>query len=456
MMSKRILQLAALPVLLCFCALAQAVHVSDTGRGDALIVPYWTAAGGNDTLLTVRNHGDAATAAKFRFMEADGGQIGAWNIYLDAGATYTLTMSKASGQLLVLDDLDNACVAWLATAFNGTASMRSPGFESGYIEIIEMGRAADDSGTAAATEWPACDELNERLVSGVWRDDPNAGMLAPGGALGASVSLIHVEVGGMVTIDATALAGFSDVPQHTDPDSDVPSLATPHDSGAGAGKTRSRICTETECRTDAWDVPVEAVAAVLMAKSIEADVVINPAIGAQAELVMVKPLERYWSVFSESKLYLRRRDGTTVAGTESPSGVCLGVGSCTPERSSPWFPVDSPSAVAVVSLNTSPEDVGLEQLSPVLSATVFPSFSLENREFVSGTASVFFEQWRHPGGVSPSICNDEICMFGEPVIGFVIQQFTNGTLIDADGSRIRANYRAAVEWTRELDLREVR
>jgi len=55
----------------------------------------------------------------------------------------------------------------------------------------------------------------------------------------------------------------------------------------------------------------------------------------------------------------------------------------------------------------------------------------------------------------PSICNDEICMFGEPVVGFVIQQFTNGTLIDADGSRIRANYRTAVEWSRKLDISDV-
>lgn len=451
-MSK--LQCAAVSVLLCFCAMAQAVHLSDTGRGGALIVPYWTAAGGNDTLLTVRNHGDEATAAKFRQMDADGGQIGAWNIYLDAGATYTLTMSKASGQLLVLDNLDNACVAPLATAFNGAASMRSPGFENGYIEIIEMGRAADDSGTEAADEWPACEEVNERLFYGVWRDDPNAGMLPPGGALAASVSLIHVEVGGMTTIDATALAGFSDIAQHTLPESDVPNLSTPHESGAGAGKTRSRICTETECRTDAWDVPVEAVAAVLMAKSLEADVAINPAIGAQAELVMVKPLERYWGVYSESKLYLRRRDGTPVAGTESP-GPCPAVGNCIPERGSPWFPVDSVNAVAVVSLNASPEEIGLEALSPVLSGPIFPLFSLENREFVSGIASVFFEQSRYPSGVNPSICNDEICMFGEPVIGFVIQQFTNGTLIDSDGSQIRANYRTAVEWTRQRDLREV-
>jgi len=435
------------------CASAQAVHLSDTGRGGALIVPYWTAAGGNDTLLTVRNHGDGATAAKFRLMDAAGVEIGAWNIYLDGGATYTLSMSKNSGQLLILDDLETACVAPLATAFGGTVPTMPRASESGYIEIIEMGRAADDSGTEAAGEWPACDQVNDRLFYGDWRDDPNTGILPPGGTLGATASLIHVEAGGMVAIDATALAGFSDIAQHTAPESEVPNLSTPHDSGAESGKTRSRICTETECRTDAWDLPVEAVAAVLMAKVIEADVVINPAIGALAELVIVKPLEPYWSTFSESKLYLRRRDGTPVAGTALQ--VCPAVGTCNPERSAPWFRIDSQSAVAVVSLNASPSEIRMDQLSPILSAPIFPSFSLADLDFISGIASVFFEQWQYIYGVRPSACNDEVCIFGEPVIGFVIQQFTNGTLIDADGSRIRANYRTAVEWTRALEIRDV-
>ena len=456
-MSKRMLQWAAVPVLLCFCAMAQAVHLSDTGRGDALIVPYWTAAGGNDTLLTVRNHGDGATAAKFRLMDLDGGEIGAWNIYLDAGATYTLSISNTFGQLLMLSDLDTACFAPLATALNGTASTRAAGFESGYLEIIEMGRAADETGVAAADAWPACDEVNDRLFSGDWRDDPNAGMLPPGGALGATVSLINVEVGGMVAIDATALAGFSDIAQHTAPESDAPNLSTPHDSGAEAGTTRSRICTATECRTDAWDVPVEAVAAVLMAKSIDADVVINPAIGAQAELLIVKPLERYkrqdqLSFFSEPKLLLRRRDGTRIAG--SVLG-CVCATTCCELRGS-WFPVTPlRAAVDVVTLNASASEVGLEQRSPILAAPTSPGFSLGEHEFVSGVARFFFDQGLPPQGVMPSICNDEICMFGEPVVGFVIQQFTNGTLIDADGSRIRANYRTAVEWARELNIRDV-
>jgi len=449
-MSRQILQWAAIPALLLFCVSAQAVHLSDSGRGGALIVPYSTAAGGNDTLLTVRNHGDAATAVKFRQMHDDGSEVGAWNVYLDAGAVYTLSMSKSSGQLLILTDLNTACVAPLATAFTAGTATRSERAETGYIEIIEMGRAADEIGAAAAAEWPPCDEVNERLVNGIWRDDPNAGILPPGGAMSASVSLIHVEAGGMVTLDATAIAGFIDIPQHTSTDSDVPNLSTPHDSGAGPGKTRSRICTDSECRTDAWDVPVQAVAAVLMAKAIEADVVINPAIGAKAELVIVKPLERYWSFLSEAKLQLRKRNGESVSGSESGC-VCL-LSCC--EIDGSWFPVSLlPGAIEVVTMNAAASEVGLEQRTPILSAPTIPEFSLEDREFVSGVARVLFDQG-FPNGTYSSICNDEICISGEPVVGFVIQQFTNGTLIDADGDRIRANYRTAVEWTRELLIRE--
>ncbi|MFO7762133.1 MAG: hypothetical protein R6V61_00195, partial [Wenzhouxiangellaceae bacterium] len=315
---------------------------------------------------------------------------------------------------------------------------------------------ADDSGTEAADEWPACEEVNERLFYGVWRDDPNAGMLPPGGALAASVSLIHVEVGGMTTIDATALAGFSDIPQHTLPESEVPNLSTPHDSGGESGTTRSRICTATDCRTDAWDVPVEAVAAVLMAKAIEADVVINPAIGALAELVIVKPLERYkrqgqLSFISEPKLLLRRRDGVRIIGDGEPC-VCI-TGFCC-EVSSGWFPIGVGNGVGVVTMNASASEVGVERRTPIFSVPTVSGFSLEDRDFVGGVARVVFDQGHlMPGSIS--IRNDDIALSGEPVIGFVIQQFTNGTLIDSDGSRIRANFRAAVEWTRQRDLREV-
>ncbi|MEX2499495.1 MAG: hypothetical protein WD397_11545 [Wenzhouxiangellaceae bacterium] len=120
-----------------------------------------------------------------------------------------------------------------------------------------------------------------------------------------------------------------------------------------------------------------------------------------------------------------------------------------------WFAVAPVGGVVdVVSMNASGSEVGMEQRSPILSAPTIPGFSLEDREFVGGVARVVFDQGHLMGGTPASIRNDDIRMSGEPVIGFVIQQFTNGTLIDADGSRIRANYRAAVGWTRELDLRD--
>jgi hypothetical protein len=321
-----------------------------------------------------------------------------------------------------------------------------------------MGVAEPGEATDGESAWQGCFDLMQRLETGPWRDAPNRGMLAPAGGISATAQIIAVEIGGMVAIDATALAGFSDIPQHTGPESDVPNLSTPKDSGAGSGKTRSRICTERECRTDAWDLPVEAVAAALMGKVMEADVVINPAIGAQTELVIVKPLERYkspdsLSFGSELKLFLRRRDGTLLEGTET-SGPCV-LGFCE-EFLDSYFPVaPAGSAIDVVTMNASPSEVGLEQLSPILSAPTIPGFSLEDRAFVGGVARVAFDQGRLMPGNPVSIRTDEVRMSGEPVVGFVIHQFTNGTLIDADGSRIRANFRTAVEWTRQLDLREV-
>lgn len=95
-----------------------------------------------------------------------------------------------------------------------------------------------------------------------------------------------------------------------------------------------------------------------------------------------------------------------------------------------------------------------DQRSPILSAPTIPGFSLEERDFVAGVARVAFDQGELMGVNAVSISNGDTGMSGEPVIGFVIQQFANGTLIDSDGNRVRANYRAATRWGGFRDLRE--
>ncbi len=48
------------------------VHRSQSGLGSALIVPYWTSAGSNDTLLSIRNDSERATVAKLHWLDDEG------------------------------------------------------------------------------------------------------------------------------------------------------------------------------------------------------------------------------------------------------------------------------------------------------------------------------------------------------------------------------------------------
>jgi hypothetical protein len=62
---------------------AQAVNLNPDGLGQVLIYPYYTANGGNSTLLSVVNTTDSAKAVKVRFLEGfNSREVLDFNLYL--------------------------------------------------------------------------------------------------------------------------------------------------------------------------------------------------------------------------------------------------------------------------------------------------------------------------------------------------------------------------------------
>ena len=66
--------LFAVAVNLSLVATASAVKISPSGIGEAIIVPYYTAQGGNNTLLSITNVSTDEKAVKVRFLEAQNGK----------------------------------------------------------------------------------------------------------------------------------------------------------------------------------------------------------------------------------------------------------------------------------------------------------------------------------------------------------------------------------------------
>jgi hypothetical protein len=147
---------------LCTSALAQpsgaatALEVNRHGIGHMLIVPYFSAQGGNTTLLNIFNASDTAKAVKVRFRGAgNGDELASFQVFLNAFDAWTVNISSGAGGLPVLATIDRSCT--VPAAINGqqfsisrlnpamTGTLRANQAREGYIEIIAMGDVIRDT-----------------------------------------------------------------------------------------------------------------------------------------------------------------------------------------------------------------------------------------------------------------------------------------------------------------------
>src|SRR5688572_6560925 len=72
---------------------AHAVNLNPDGLGQALVYPYYTVNGGNQTVLTVVNTADNVKAVKVRFLESrNSREVIDFNLYLSAFDVWTGTV----------------------------------------------------------------------------------------------------------------------------------------------------------------------------------------------------------------------------------------------------------------------------------------------------------------------------------------------------------------------------
>jgi len=164
---------------------ASAVNVNPDGLGQVLLYPFYTARGGNDTLISVVNTTSAGKAVKIRFLEAlNSREVLDFNIYLSPFDVWTAAVTDLEAQgrgdgpgIITADTTCTAPYIFGETNgdqefvdfqfasgpvdtdgdgtddFPGTQDGGPTGIErtaSGYIEIIEMGTMVDASALASA------------------------------------------------------------------------------------------------------------------------------------------------------------------------------------------------------------------------------------------------------------------------------------------------------------------
>jgi len=437
------------------------VHRSNSGLGGALIIPYWTVAKGNDTLLSIRNGSDDATVAKVRILGEDGALLQSFSLYLDARAVWNSAFAQFEGVAKLLPR-PAGCVLPAEIASDMEFALPAIPLDGawGSIEIIEMALATNASEQLInAGQWAPCDALANEFESGSWSQSPNHGLAAPSQLLSAAVRIINVAVGGMSTVTATALRGFSDVPQHTAPDQAAPDLSRAFDSGAPQGTTRSLVCSSTGCRMDDWDLPIKAVAAALTVSSMRVDYSVAPSLAAGFDWMIHRPLERYeneedeFTIDSFPTLIVRNRSGATTRGAE----VCITPPPWTPACGTSEFPIDQGLVHQNLAFNARWADLFSTIESAVLGhpTIIRPGFVLgdiEFPEYQEGTAELRFVGSGE--GVEFLVASDGTVFVGEPVISFAVQQYANGTLVDDQGQAVLANYRSTETPRRILRLEE--
>lgn len=416
---------------LLFSTQSTAVNVSADGIGEALVIPVFTAAEGNTTLITVRNGGDARQAfpnkaLKVRILSgADASIAASFNVYLGSRDSWVANIARVGDHTAVISP-DRSCTVPVAD----DAIVANLDVDFGFVEVIEMGSIGDNE-IGELIRQQDCEALASFWSEGEWGDDPEFGLSPPEGGLSAQAAIINPERGTLFGFSATALDAFSDIVQHSPPEDEVPNLGSAHDGGTETIGTTSTICDGSQCYSDVWAQPVDAVAAVLTKDRFYHDFVTEPGINARTEWILTFPLRgmiEQRTLAGSLSILVQDREG------ESEVRPCIPE---TPGRfnCSTSYGIGLQGAVQVIEFGNSSHVLGDGKVSDVLGIPFTVDFPDDDRLPESGSARVGIE--------GQIVSESNRTYFGLPSIGISFQQYTNGALFDGSGAAIRANYGGA-------------
>ncbi|NDY94974.1 hypothetical protein [Wenzhouxiangella limi] len=337
--------LAGLTGIAGMASVANAVNVNPDGLGQVLLFPYYSARGGNDTLISIVNTAERGKAVKVRFIEAlNSREVLDFNLYMSPFDVWTASITATDGGGAKMVTRDTSCTVpyFVGDSEDGVGEQEFLDFEytgartnfdggpqgiertaSGYIEVIEMAEMAvgeggsydpnEDGITPGIVEWaskhvngvPRACSLLERFWTqndpvALWLQSANFGFTsgtgeeatfngATGGLYGSG-SIINVADGTMFSYNATAIDGFwaAGTGSHTNPGSVLPGL----NSGTNA---ESFVFDNGALENNQWDstTPVLALNAALTLDQVLNEYVTDADINARTEWVMTFPTRRF-------------------------------------------------------------------------------------------------------------------------------------------------------------------
>ncbi|MCK7595339.1 hypothetical protein [Pseudomarimonas salicorniae] len=316
-------------------ALAEMIRASD-GRGDALYLPYYTVEGGAASLLTVRNHADHPALAQVRFVESLNGQsVLSLNLALPAQGTWTAAVIESAEGGAELVSASSVCtVPILAGSAPGFARFRvfdydvrypdgGPGdvgrTRAGAVEVL--GFAAPLGPFADEVDELECRSIQERYLgeraSVISALQPLHG--PPSAALSASMQIVEVSAGTVLSYEGTAIRGFFNRVSVVLPDDPLPRFSTPLAETPGGElllATPSARYAVSEARGP------DAVSALFMATGLEGDVANDPSIGAATDWLIAFPTRHAYVAALPGSLFDGGGPVAPFSEAFTPEGAC--------------------------------------------------------------------------------------------------------------------------------------
>lgn len=308
---------------------SNAVNLNPDGLGQVLLYPYYTARGGNDTLISVVNTTENAKSVKIRFLEGrNSREVLDFNIYMSAYDVWTGAVTEAGdGAELVIRDKTCTVPYFVGSApggvarvpfsnvefidFNGLTPQKVDGAgeglertRSGYFEILEMGTLVDideNSATAAThvdgvpadcaqlvTAWTRPGAGGTPTPANYWVIDRLVDHEAPSGGLFGGASIINVNEGTLLSYNAEAMDNWTDAVGHTDPGAVTPRII---DGTNNVSAVFISGAQQVDVRP--WLNNRDAVNAVLMNNQIMNEYVVSPNTNGLTEWVLTHPTKRF-------------------------------------------------------------------------------------------------------------------------------------------------------------------
>lgn len=474
---------------------SHAVNLNPDGLGQVLLYPYYSARGGNDTLISVVNTTSEAKAVKVRFLEAlNSREVLDFNLYLSPfdvwTAAVTVDAGTGGGRMLTRD---TSCTVpyFVGASVDGTGRQEFLNFQytgnnfdagpqgiertaSGYIELIEMGSIPNDptfpffaaikhDSSGRPRSGPGfgapCDVLQAAWsAGGTWTSNSAAGLATPTGGLFGTGSIINVEEGTLLSYDATAIDAFWFQGQiaHENPGTVTPNLAS-------SLATQSNVFVNGTVVTDTWLSSVQAVDATIMLDKLMNEYNVAANIGARSEWVINFPTKAFHTDFAFGGT--GGSGGTPVApfiGTWtinqnfSLNPACEAMDFDFWDREertqteglivSPPPPISGFNLCREVNIIRFSDGGGVPEYTEILkepqrdsNALTFSNFQLP-QSFNSGWLQFNFGQVPLSANQRFATADSGRRYFGLPAVGFWAQRFTNGTLVDSGGNNVLSNY----------------